>query len=152
MENQNDRSGLPDNDRDARRYIAQWMGRRESSDLSTSSVLEIFVNDSRIDRRYHRGNWCNQASGIGERPTIAPEPGIDAYVWVKPPGESDGAASLELSHDPQDPAKGFDRFCDPTFTTANGALTGALPNAPVAGRWFPAGFQILLQNAYPPLN
>lgn len=129
-----------------------WGGANRPTTLSTSTVLETFVNESRIDRRYHRGNWCNQASGIGERPTIAPEPGIDAYVWVKPPGESDGAASLELSHDPQDPAKGFDRFCDPTFTTASGTLTGALPNAPVAGRWFPAGFQILLQNAYPPLN
>ena len=23
-------------------------------------------------------------------PVIAPEPGIDAYVWIKPPGEQDG--------------------------------------------------------------
>lgn len=129
-----------------------WGGANRPTALSTSTVLDTFVNDSRIDRRYHRGNWCNQASGIGERPTVAPEPGIDAYVWVKPPGESDGAASLELSHDPQDPAKGFDRFCDPTFTTKNGTLTGSLPNAPVAGRWFPAGFQVLLKNAYPPLD
>lgn len=121
--------------------------------LSTSTVLDTFVNESRIDRRTHRGMWCNQVSGIGERPVAAPAPGVDAYVWIKPPGESDGASSLANSFDPNDPAKGFDRFCDPTFTVpANGQLTGAMADAPVAGRWFSAGFQALIQNAYPPLR
>ena len=121
--------------------------------LSTSTVLDTFVNESRIDRRTHRGMWCNQVSGIGERPVAAPAPGVDAYVWIKPPGESDGASSLANSFDPNDPAKGFDRFCDPTFTVpANGQLTGAMADAPVAGRWFSAGFQALIQNAYPALK
>jgi cellulose 1,4-beta-cellobiosidase len=75
---------------------------------------------------------------------------------VKPPGESDGAASLALSFDPQDPAKGFDRMCDPTYNynpgSGNNVDTSALPGAPVAGRWFKEGFQVLLQNAYPPLQ
>lgn len=128
-----------------------WGGTNRPAARSTSSVLDTFVDQSRIDRRAHRGNWCNQPGGVGERPQVAPLAGIDAYVWVKPPGESDGAASQALSYDPQDPAKGFDRNCDPTFTNSAGTTTGALANAPVAGRWFKEGFQVLLNNAYPPL-
>jgi cellulose 1,4-beta-cellobiosidase len=128
-----------------------WGGPNRPTKLSTSTNVDTFVNESRIDRRTHRGMWCNQASGIGERPTVAPAPGIDAYVWVKPPGESDGVATAGII-DPTDPAKGFDRFCDPTYVVpAVGFITGALPNAPHAGRWFTEGFKILLRNAYPPL-
>lgn len=129
-----------------------WGGPNRPTAASTSTVLDTFIDQSRIDRRAHRGNWCNQAGGVGERPQTAPVAGIDAYVWVKPPGESDGAASKELSFDPQDPAKGFDRNCDPTYTNAAGTTTGAMANAPVAGRWFKEGFQVLINNAYPPLE
>jgi cellulose 1,4-beta-cellobiosidase len=129
-----------------------WGGAARPKALSTSTAVDTFVDQSRIDRRSHRGMWCNQASGIGERPTVAPEVGIDAYVWVKPPGESDGVATAGII-DPTDPAKGFDRFCDPTFVApgTNGLLTGAMPGAPHAGRWFKEGFKVLLNNAYPPL-
>lgn len=133
-----------------------WGGPNRPTAQSTSTVLNTFIYQSRIDRRTHRGNWCNQRGGIGERPQVAPVAGVDAYVWVKPPGESDGAASLELSFDPQDPAKGFDRMCDPTYNYNPGSGTnvdtGALPGAPVAGRWFKGAFEVLLQNAYPPLQ
>ncbi|QEY18833.1 cellobiohydrolase [Cellvibrio sp. KY-GH-1] len=129
-----------------------WGGANRPTAQSTSTVLDTFVDQSRIDRRAHRGNWCNQPGGVGERPQAAPAVGIDAYVWVKPPGESDGAASKELSFDPLDPAKGFDRMCDPTYTNAAGTTTGAMANAPVAGRWFKEGFQVLINNAYPPLQ
>ncbi len=129
-----------------------WGGPNRPTAVSTSTVLDTFIDQSRIDRRAHRGNWCNQPGGVGERPQTAPVAGVDAYVWVKPPGESDGAASKELSYDPQDPAKGFDRNCDPTYINAAGTTTGSLANAPVAGRWFKEGFQILLNNAYPPLQ
>ncbi|WP_323814417.1 glycoside hydrolase family 6 protein [Cellvibrio sp. NN19] len=133
-----------------------WGGPNRPAAQSTSTVLDTFVDQSRLDRRTHRGNWCNQRGGIGERPRVAPVAGVDAYVWVKPPGESDGAASLELSYDPQDPAKGFDRMCDPTYNynpgSGSNVDTGAMPNAPVAGRWFKEGLQVLINNAYPPLE
>lgn len=129
-----------------------WGGANRPASASTSTSLDTYVNQSRIDRRTHRGMWCNQPSGIGERPTIAPEPGIDAYVWIKPPGESDGVAMAGVI-DPTDPAKGFDRFCDPTYVVpASGQLTGAMAGAPHAGRWFSEGFHVLLNNAYPPLQ
>ncbi|GHO46356.1 hypothetical protein KSX_45190 [Ktedonospora formicarum] len=123
-------------------------GSRPTS-ASTSTDLNTFVKESKIDRRVHRGNWCNQYGGIGVRPTASPASGFDAYVWVKPPGESDGASQAESN----DEGKGFDRMCDPTFhgsQQANGGnLTEAIPNAPLAGHWFEAEFEILVQNAYP---
>jgi len=111
------------------------------------------VNSGRIDLRLHRGNWCNQSgAGLGVRPTASPAAHFDAYVWVKPPGESDGA-SQQI---PNDEGKGFDRMCDPTYhgsDQANGGnLTGALPNSPLSGKWFQAQFEELVQNAYPPVQ
>ncbi|WP_433058279.1 glycoside hydrolase family 6 protein [Dactylosporangium sp. CS-033363] len=128
-----------------------WGGTARPAGPSTSTDVNTFVNTSRIDRRIHAGNWCNQSgAGMGERPRATPATGIDAYVWIKPPGESDGS-STAISNDE---GKGFDRMCDPTYTgnTLNGNnLTGALPGAPISGAWFSAQFQQLMTNAYPAL-
>jgi cellulose 1,4-beta-cellobiosidase len=128
-----------------------WGGPNRPTAASTSTDPNTFVNQSRIDRRIHLGNWCNQAgAGLGERPRSAPEPGIDAYVWIKPPGESDGA-SEEI---PNDEGKGADAMCDPAYTgnpRNNNNMSGALPNAPLSGHWFSAQFQELMRNAYPAL-
>ncbi|MBK9924831.1 MAG: glycoside hydrolase family 6 protein [Anaerolineales bacterium] len=131
-----------------------WGGPNRPTAASTSTDLKTFVMATRVDKRNHKGNWCNQSgAGIGERPTVNPVAGIEAYVWVKPPGESDGSSSL-IPIGPDNPGgKGFDRMCDPTYTgnTLNGnTLTNALPNAPVSGRWFEAQFEELVANAYPP--
>jgi cellulose 1,4-beta-cellobiosidase len=129
-----------------------WGGADRPTAASTSTDLNTYVDESRIDRRIHAGNWCNQSgAGLGERPTAAPAAGIDAYVWVKPPGESDGSSSLI----PNDEGKGFDQMCDPTYTgnARNGnSMSGALPGAPISGAWFSAQFQELMANAYPPLS
>ncbi|MBA9001610.1 glycoside hydrolase family 6 protein [Thermomonospora cellulosilytica] len=129
-----------------------WGGPNRPTGPGPMTDVNAYVNGGRIDRRIHLGNWCNQAgAGLGERPKAAPEPGIDAYVWIKPPGESDGA-SKEIQNDE---GKGFDRMCDPTYTgnARNGNnMSGALPDAPLSGHWFSAQFQELMRNAYPPLN
>ncbi|RCV48160.1 glycoside hydrolase family 6 protein [Marinitenerispora sediminis] len=130
-----------------------WGGPDRPTSVSTSTNLNTYVDESRVDTRPHRGNWCNQAgAGIGERPRSAPAAGIDAYVWVKPPGESDGVSEGGIV-DPDDPAKGFDRMCDPTWhnTWNPNVPTNALPNAPHAGRWFPEQFEMLVENAHPAL-
>jgi cellulose 1,4-beta-cellobiosidase len=131
-----------------------WGGPNRPTSASTSTDLNTFVNQSRIDRRPHRGGWCNQAgAGIGERPTANTGiPGVDAFVWVKPPGESDGVSEPGIV-DPTDPNKKFDPMCDPNGQSRyNSAYpTNALPNAPHAGRWFPEQFAQLVQNAYPPI-
>uniref|UniRef100_UPI001FE5203E glycoside hydrolase family 6 protein n=1 Tax=Nonomuraea rhizosphaerae TaxID=2665663 RepID=UPI001FE5203E len=129
-----------------------WGGSARPSGPSSSTVLDDFVNQSRVDRRIHAGNWCNQSgAGMGARPTAAPASGFDAYVWIKPPGESDGA-STDI---PNDEGKKFDRMCDPTYggNSLNGNNpSGALANAPLSGQWFSAQFRQLLQNAYPPIS
>jgi cellulose 1,4-beta-cellobiosidase len=121
---------------------------------ATGSTVDDYVNSGRIDRRLHRGNWCNQTgAGIGARPQAAPRPNFDAYVWIKPPGESDGIATKTSG--PNEEGKQHDPMCDPAFRgdqQANGGnLTGAMPNAPHAGVWFPAQFKSLVENAYPAL-
>ncbi|TXS32367.1 cellobiohydrolase [Streptomyces sp. adm13(2018)] len=128
-----------------------WGGTARPTGPGATTSVDTYVNGGRYDRRIHLGNWCNQSgAGLGERPKAAPAAGIDAYVWVKPPGESDGA-SKEI---PNDEGKGFDRMCDPTYTgnARNGnSMSGALPNAPISGQWFSAQFQELLKNAHPAL-
>jgi len=119
---------------------------------STATEVNAYVNASKIDRRYHRGNWCNQAGGIGIRPTASTGiSGVDAFVWGKPPGESDGISSAGVV-DPNDPAKTFDMMCDPNGMSKYNAnyATGAV-TAPHAGRWNQAHFDQLVANAYPAL-
>lgn len=129
-----------------------WGGTARPTGPGPLTNVDTYVNGGRYDRRIHVGNWCNQSgAGLGERPQASPAAGIDAYVWMKPPGESDGASSAI----PNDEGKGFDRMCDPTYTgnARNGNnMSGALPNAPLSGHWFSAQFQQLMQNAYPPLS
>ncbi|MGQ4477782.1 glycoside hydrolase family 6 protein [Streptomyces sp. SAS_276] len=128
-----------------------WGGSARPAGPGATTSVDTYVDGGRYDRRIHIGNWCNQAgAGLGERPKAAPAAGIDAYVWMKPPGESDGSSTAIAN----DEGKGFDRMCDPTYTgnARNGnSLSGALPNAPLSGHWFSAQFQQLMANAYPPL-
>jgi cellulose 1,4-beta-cellobiosidase len=87
------------------------------------------------DIRYQWGSWCNvKGAGLGIRPTVNPATGIDAYYWVKPPGESDGTSD---STQPR-----FDPSC---------ANQDATMGAPQAGTWFHSYFLNLVQNAAPPL-
>ncbi|RRR97666.1 glycoside hydrolase family 6 protein [Glycomyces terrestris] len=129
-----------------------WGGDYRPTGPSTSTNPIEFVDESRLDQRYNKGNWCNQAgAGLGERPQANPEPGIDAYVWIKPPGESDGA-SEEI---PNNEGKGFDEMCDPDYqgNIRNGNNpSGARDDMPLSGHWSSEQFAELLANAYPPLN
>ena len=75
---------------------------------------------------------------------------VDVNLWIKPPGESDGASKVIENQD----GKGFDRMCDPTYggNERNGmSATGALGDAPLSGAWFSGQFQELMDNAYPAL-
>jgi cellulose 1,4-beta-cellobiosidase len=125
-----------------------WGGPNRPAGASTSTNTTTFVNQSKIDQRPFRGDWCNVAgAGIGARPQDAPADGIQAYVWIKPPGESDGTY-------PAFAGKG-DPHCDPNGTQTDGSgnsyATDALPDAPPAGQWFATEFSQLVANAYPAL-
>jgi cellulose 1,4-beta-cellobiosidase len=129
-----------------------WGGSARPTAKSTSTDLNTYVDASRIDRRYHRGNWCNQGTaGIGARPQSSPGSGIDAFVWVKPPGESDGQSTTGT--DPCDPNKKLDQMCIPNGINiyCNCGENGAMAGAPVAGAWFQSLFDSLKAKAYPAL-
>jgi len=131
-----------------------WGGPNRPTAASTNTTdVNTWVDASRIDRRYHRGNWCNNRyAGIGARPVAGPASGFDAYVWVKPPGESDGQ-SVDGSLDPCDPNKRLDQMCVPNGinTYCNCGTNDALSGAPIAGGWFQTLFSQLVANAYPSL-
>jgi cellulose 1,4-beta-cellobiosidase len=119
---------------------------------STSTVLETYVAESRIDRRPAKGDWCNQnGAGIGKLPGPGTAP-YQYYVWVKPPGESDGSSVL-IPTGPQNPdGKGLDGMCDPTYmgnSLNQNMNSNALSNAPLSGAWFQAQFDQLVTNKFP---
>ncbi|MFY1692773.1 glycoside hydrolase family 6 protein [Plantactinospora sp. WMMB782] len=125
-----------------------WGGPDRPTGPGPSTSAEEYVEEGRTDRRGYLGNWCNQVgAGLGERPVAAPAPGIAAYAWIKPPGESDGGSSV------LNPDRRYEPMCDPTYRPAPfpTVTSGAMPNAPMFGEWFPPHFRQLLQNAWPPL-
>ncbi len=108
--------------------------------------------DVPIENRTHRGNWCNLVNtGIGERPQAEPMDGVDAYVWIKPPGASDGTSDVTQTM-PDAEGKRFDPMCGQgSVVRQNGQsiVTDALNNAPAAGKWFDEHFFMLVRNATP---
>ncbi|OXS35892.1 glycoside hydrolase family 6 protein [Streptomyces sp. XY006] len=129
-----------------------WGGAARPAAESTSTVLDTYVSQSKVDRRTHRGLWCNvDGAGLGAPPQASPagypDSHLDAFLWIKPPGESDGA-SKDI---PNDEGKRPDPMCNPDYTAPNagGNKTGALPDAPLAGHWFHNQFSMLVRNAYP---
>ncbi|HEX4829672.1 MAG TPA: glycoside hydrolase family 6 protein [Trebonia sp.] len=128
-------------------------GATHPTTITSASDVNTYVADNKNDKRPFRGDWCNQNNaGIGARPTDQPfgsSSPILAYVWIKPPGESDGDYPTS-THSHGDP------HCDPsgTNTDGNGGTysTGAIPGFDVAaGQWFAAEFQMLVKNAFPAL-
>src|SRR5579871_1437055 len=85
--------------------------------------------------RTEPGNWCNiKGAGLGARPQANPAPNVDAFLWIKVPGESDGTADKT--------AKRFDENC---------VSDDAAPGAPEAGLLFEPYLLDLVKNANPPL-
>jgi cellulose 1,4-beta-cellobiosidase len=131
-----------------------WGGPLRPTSLnSTPTTAAAYVAANKVDQRPFRGDWCNQNNaGIGARPADQPfgaSSPVLAYVWIKPPGESDGDYPSG-SHTHGDP------HCDPsgTNTDGNGGTysTGSIPGFDVpAGNWFPAEFQMLVKNSFPSL-
>ncbi len=76
--------------------------------------------------------WCDPPSrGVGLRPTVNTGNALlDAYLWVKVPGESDGSCTRSTTG-----------TVDPEWGIVD----------PVAGSWFPAEALQLAQMANPPL-
>jgi len=124
----------------------------------TSTVIDTFVNESKIDLRNSSGQWCNQENaGIGVLPTTntgysSTLSQLQAFVWVKPPGESDGTYPGAVYNGVTE--TGGDPNCNPT--TANpqaGAdtIANSIPNPPPAGTFWVTEFVQLVEDAFPVL-
>jgi endoglucanase len=99
------------------------------------------------------GDWCNPPGrGLGTRPTANTGVSLlDAYLWVKTPGQSDGTCD----------AAGGARAWDYADYTQSGWPTDAADQSlfdplwgvddPIAGAWFPLQALNLAQNAKPAL-
>ncbi|HEX6525666.1 MAG TPA: glycoside hydrolase family 6 protein [Streptosporangiaceae bacterium] len=100
------------------------------------------------------GNWCNPPdSGLGLRPTAdTGVPLLDAYLWVKTPGQSDGQC---------DAAGGVRAWDYSTYSQPGWPMTAAAQSVfdplwgiddPAAGAWFPQQALQLAQLAAPALS
>ena len=142
-----------------------------------------FDQPSSVTSALQGGNWCNPpGSGVGTRPTADTAAAVnsldsylpsntsllDAYLWVKPPGESDGqcdiaggvrnwqdftAAGVGGGYTP--PISGWPTSTSSNWTTFDplwSLQTGTVLTDPAAGAWFPQQALQLAQNADPGLN
>jgi endoglucanase len=100
------------------------------------------------------GNWCNPpGAGLGLRPTADTDvPLLDAYLWVKTPGQSDGQCDSGGGARAWD----FSQYTQPGWPTTASAqalfdpLWGTVD--PAAGDWFAQQALQLAQLANPPLR
>jgi len=132
-----------------------WGGQGEPTGLITNSNPETEIFNSKIDLRPFRGDWCNlQNAGIGALPAANPLPTtfshLQAYVWVKPPGESDGTYPTSTSQ----VGPGYDPNCNPTnildigaYQNNLAAVTDSVANSPLGGVFWPSYFDTLVANA-----
>jgi endoglucanase len=98
------------------------------------------------------GNWCNPpGAGLGLRPKANPDanvPNLDAYLWVKLPGQSDGSCDIAglarawdySAYNPWPSTIDQNHF-DPLWGMTD----------PAAGAWFPQQALELAQKANPAL-
>lgn len=96
-------------------------------DTSRSGVMGL---------RWFWDEWCNvEGAGLGARPSAetGDDDTLDAFVWVKRPGESDGVSS----------ERGGDEV-------GCAAKTAVRP-APERDVWFQGFFEMLVRNAHPKL-
>jgi len=100
-------------------------------------IVDTSRNGANVEGAFNAsGTWCNfKGAGLGQRPKGNPNPGsmplLDAYMWIKTPGEADGSSQGSRA----------DPVC---------ARGDSLQGAPDAGSWFHEYFTMLIQNANPP--
>jgi endoglucanase len=97
-------------------------------------------------------NWCNPpGAGLGQPPTVETGvPLLDAFLWVKTPGESDGSCNIAGSARAWDYSKynpwGIVGDAQNHFDPLWGMVD------PATSEWFPEQALQLTQNASPPLS
>jgi endoglucanase len=131
-----------------------------------SLYSSTYAQDSGVISTLQAGNWCNPpGSGTGILPTAntsSVSSLLDAYLWVKTPGQSDGQCDAaggvrtwsDAEYTPQHIA-GWPAITASTFQTFDplwSLQTGTVFTDPAAGAWFPQQALQLAENANPALR
>jgi cellulose 1,4-beta-cellobiosidase len=114
-------------------YITTFGASLEAAGMPNHAIIDTGRNGV-SGLREEWGNWCNvKGAGFGIRPTAETGTELaDAFVWVKPGGESDGTSDTSATR--------YDDFC---------GKPDAYNPSPEAGQWNQAYFEDLLKNANP---
>jgi cellulose 1,4-beta-cellobiosidase len=111
------------------------MTAERTPDFQPRFIIDTGRNGGPGDMRESCSNWCNiRNAGMGLLPTskTAYPTMVDAYLWLKTPGESDGCTQLLPGPgDKQCPR--YDSMCGSPDSIGSEASE---PRAPEAGKWF----------------
>ncbi|KAK0614603.1 1, 4-beta cellobiohydrolase [Immersiella caudata] len=120
---------------DEKRYIEAFGPLLAGKGFPARFIVDQGRSGKQPTGQIEQGHWCNAiGTGFGMRPTSNTGHSLaDAFVWIKPGGESDGTSNTS--------AVRYDYHC---------GYPDALKPAPEAGQWFQAYFEQLLTNANPP--
>jgi len=118
-----------------------------ASAFQSVGFTPYFVTDTGRDavasERSDCANWCNiRGAGVGFTPrTTTGTNFIDAFYWLKTPGESDGCTQVLPNGNM---CQRYDSMCGSADSI--GSRPGE-PRAPVAGNWFDYQIKMLASNA-----
>ncbi|KAF1915702.1 1, 4-beta cellobiohydrolase [Ampelomyces quisqualis] len=118
-----------------KQYVAIFSPELKSAGMPSQAIIDTGRN-AVTGLRKEWGHWCNvKGAGFGVRPTGSTGNSlVDAFVWVKPGGESDGTSDTSADR--------YDSFC---------GYEDAYQPSPEAGQWNQAYFEDLVRNAKPAL-
>lgn len=116
-----------------KKYVTLFGAELQSAGMPNHAIVDTGRNGVQ-GLREEWGNWCNvNGAGFGIRPSAETGTELaDAFVWVKPGGESDGTSDSSATR--------YDSFC---------GKSDAYKPSPEAGSWNQAYFEMLLNNAKP---
>ncbi|PKX89408.1 putative cellobiohydrolase [Aspergillus novofumigatus IBT 16806] len=119
---------------DEKKYINAMAPLLKSAGFDAHFIMDTSRNGVQPTKQSAWGDWCNViGTGFGVRPSTNTGDALqDAFVWIKPGGESDGTSNSSSAR--------YDAHC---------GYSDALQPAPEAGTWFQAYFEQLLTNANP---
>jgi len=132
---ENDPDGQWNKCHDEKRYVQYFAPELRSAGMPNHFIIDTGRNGVQ-GLREEWGHWCNvNGAGFGVRPTSSTGDSlVDAFVWVKPGGESDGTSDTSATR--------YDSFC---------GHSDAFKPSPEAGAWHQAYFEMLVKNANPAL-
>jgi cellulose 1,4-beta-cellobiosidase len=119
-------------------YVTKLSASMEAGGLTGMKFVIDTSRNGNAGIRPQWGDWCNvKNAGLGERPQANPRashPMLDAFMWIKGPGESDGTSTTS--------AVRYDPSC---------SKPSAYTSTPEAGVFFTPAFKDLVSKAFPAL-